>query len=77
MVCAPSLFAPLVLFITPFVYALKSVPSIQIKVNTALQMVFYLPLGLGSVITFTFWQIVYCPYAFYYTIKSKRKIIDW
>ena len=36
MTCAPSIVAPFILLITPFVYALKSVPSLQVKVNSAL-----------------------------------------
>ena len=40
-------------------------------------MFFYLPLGLGSLIVFTLYQIIYLPYAWYYVIKSKRKIAEW
>jgi len=56
---------------------LKVVPAIQEKVNTTLQIIFYLPLAFFSLAYFTFKQLKNFPYAWYYTIVNKRKIAEW
>ena len=77
MTCAPSIAAPIILFLTPFVYALKIVPAIQERVNTILQIIFYLPLALASLLYFSLTQLYNFPHSWYHTIVNKRKIAEW